>query len=249
MSGEDFEDGLTGTGGRPSIACYDITAEYHGTSVHSSASPWEGVNALDALVMAYNSISMLRQQIRPDDRIHGAIIQAPKITNAIPEVTRVKYTIRSRTMDGAKVLGGPVRSCLLSGAMATGCKVTFEKSQIFADLIVNQPLSNSFQECMAQQGEHIAAADEELTPGSTDQGNVSQTIPSLHALIGIPVSDKAKNHTRQFTAAAGGEVAHRKMITAGKAMAMTGVKLITDDSFYTSVVEAFTQEVARRSLD
>lgn len=239
MSEVEFDGVHMGVAGRSSIACYDVTATFHGTSAHASASPWEGVNALDALVASYNNVSMLRQHIKPDDRIHGAIIQAPKITNAIPETTRTKYTIRSRTMNEARELGDRVRACLNAGALATGCEVKLEESQIFADLVVNEPLSASFKRSMSEQGEQIMDADETLMPGSTDQGNVSQTIPSLHALIGIPVSDKAKNHTRQFTIASGTEIAHQRMICAGKAMAMTGVKLIVDDGLYSSIHEDF----------
>jgi metal-dependent amidase/aminoacylase/carboxypeptidase family protein len=242
MSEEEFpEDKVIGIGGRSSIACYDITAVYRGVSAHAAASPWDGVNALDALVSAYNNISMLRQQLGPNDRIHGAILQAPTVTNAIPELTRTKYTIRSRTMDGAQALGSRVRKCLEAGALATGCTVELEESQIFADLIVNRALCEGFQQCMGDQGERILASDEALLSGSTDQGNVSQIVPALHGLIGIPVRDGARNHTRQFTAAAGTDEAHQLMITAGKAMAMTGCRVLVDDEFYGTVRDAFAK--------
>ncbi|KAJ5886986.1 uncharacterized protein N7473_009660, partial [Penicillium subrubescens] len=209
MAEEEFaKDQVIGIAGRSSISCYDIIATYHGVSAHAAANPWEGRNALDALVMAYN------------------------VTNAIPELTCTKYTIRSRTMNGARTLGERVRKCLEAGAFATGCTVEVEESQIYADLVVNPPLCESFQECMKNLGEPILARDELLMTGSTDQGNVSQIVPALHGLIGIPVLDGAKCHTRQFTAAAGTDQAHQRMITAGKAMAMTGWRLLVDDEFY-----------------
>ena len=116
---------------------------------------------------------------------------------------------------------------------------------MFADLVVNPPLCESFQECMREQGERILAYDEIQIPGSTDQGNVSQLIPALHGIIGIPVSDGAKNHTRQFTAAAGTSVAHQRMVTAGKAMAVTGWKLLVNEEFYGNVRNAFTEASGR----
>lgn len=196
--------------------------------------------------MAYNGISMLRQQIHPDERIHGAIIQAPTATNAIPELTCTKYTIRSRTMGGARTLGERVKKCLEAGAIATGCTVKIEESQIYADLVVNSPLCESFQEFMSDLKEPILAHDELLMTGSTDQGNVSQIVPALHGLIGIPVLDGAKCHTRQFTAAAGTDQAHQRMVTAGKAMAMTGWRLLVDDEFYGMMRYAFSENMARR---
>ncbi|KAJ5295133.1 hypothetical protein N7508_009954 [Penicillium antarcticum] len=241
IAGEEFSTDVLGIAGRSSIACYDITAVYHGVSAHASASPWEGVNALDALVTGYNTIFMLCQQIKPDERVHGAILEAPNVTNAIPEITRTKYSIHSPTMAGTRALGERVRKYLESGTLATGCMVGFEENQIFADLVVNPPLCESFQESMAEQGERISAKDGVLMSGSTDQGNVSQLIPSLHGLIGIPVDNGTKNHTRQFTAAAGTSVAHERMIITGKAMAITGWRILVNEELYGSVLNAFTE--------
>lgn len=243
-SEEEFsKEKVQGIGGRPTIACYDITAAYHGVSAHAAVNPWEGVNALDALVSAYNNISMLRQQIGPDERIHGAIMQAPTVTNAIPEFTRTKYTVRSRTEKGARALGERVRRCLDAAALATGCKVELDETQMYADLVVIPPLCDGFQEFMKDLGVHVATNDDELMPGSTDQGNVSHIVPALHAMIGIPVTDGAHNHTRQFTSAAGTDEAHERTITAGKGMAMTGWKLLVDDDFFGKVRLSFDEMV------
>lgn len=178
---------------------------------------------------------MLRQQIHPDERIHGAIVQAPSVTNAIPEITRTKYTIRSRTAAGARLLGERVRKCLEAGALATGCTVELEEDQMYADLLVIPPLCKVFKDSMDDQGMQMADQDGYLMAGSTDQGNVSHLVPALHALIGIPVNDGAKNHTRQFTAAAGTDEAHWRMISAGKAMTMTGWRLLVDDELFRQV--------------
>ncbi|KAB5530270.1 major facilitator superfamily domain-containing protein [Coniochaeta sp. 2T2.1] len=249
MAEEEFDGGsVRGIAGRSSIACYDMMAIYRGVSAHASASPWEGTNALDAIVGAYINISMLRQQMRPDERVHGAITQAPSITNAIPELTRTKYTIRSRTMDRAKALGGRVRRCLEAAALATGCELEVQEEQIYADLIVNPPLCEAFRLCMEDQGERLLETDEILMAGSTDQGNVSHVVPALHALIGIPVGNGAKCHTREFAMAAGTEEAHGRTITAGKAMAMTGWIMLVDDPSYHRVRDAFSVPSSRTSL-
>lgn len=220
---------------------------YHGVSAHAAISPWEGINALDAVVAAYNNISMLRQQLRPDERVHGAILQAPSITNAIPELTRTVYTIRSRTMERTRLLGARVRQCLEAAALATGCKIELKEDQIYGDLVVNPPLCKGFTEYMEDQGIPVVATDDTLMAGSTDQGNVSQIMPALHAVVGIPVSNGAKNHTREFTAAAGGDEGHKRTILAGKAMAMTGWRILVDEEFYRDVKEAFsvTKEASR----
>lgn len=237
--GEFVDQNVIGIAGRSSIACFDIICTYEGVSAHAGANPWEGVNALDAIVSAYNNVSMLRQQMRPDERIHGAIMQAPKITNAIPEHTQTKYTIRSPTIQGAKALGDRVRRCLEAGALATGCQFNLEQSKAYADLLVNQPLSEEYSKCMEDQGERILGSDNKPIPASTDQGNVSHVLPALHGIIGIPASDGSKNHTHGFAAVSGTEEAYLRTVKAGKAMAMTGWTILTDDDFYGRVTQAF----------
>lgn len=110
-----------------SIAHLGIIASFHGKNAHAGANPWDGVNALDAVVASYNTISMLRQQMRPDERIHGCIMDAPKVTNVIPKYTQVMYSVRSPTMKGARELGDRVRACFEAAGLATGCKVELEE--------------------------------------------------------------------------------------------------------------------------
>jgi metal-dependent amidase/aminoacylase/carboxypeptidase family protein len=184
---------------------------------------------------------MLRQQIRPDERIHGAIMQAPKVTNAIPEYTRTKYTIRSRTEARARELGERVRNCLEGSAKATGCKVEIEETQMYSDLIVVPPLCDIYKSFMGDLGVEVDSYDNELMPGSTDQGNVSHQVPALHALVGIPVTDGAHNHTRQFTDAAGSDEAHHRSIVSAKAMAMTAWVLLTDRVQFDTVQQSFRE--------
>ncbi|KAI1994220.1 hypothetical protein LOZ54_001064 [Ophidiomyces ophidiicola] len=213
---------------------------------HSSACPYEGINALDAVVAAYNNISMLRQQIRPEERIHGTILHAPKITNAVPELAVTKYTVRSATATGARALGARVRKCLEAGALATGCSLAFDESPVMADLRINTPLCDSWKAHMAAQGERILDPDPNDLSGSTDQGNVTHAVPGLHALLGIPVVDAANIHTHGFAAAAATPFAHDRTVMGGKALAMTGVDVLLDEEFYARVVRDFEEDKKRR---
>ncbi|KAL3450814.1 major facilitator superfamily domain-containing protein [Aspergillus insuetus] len=226
------QSGTIGAAGQRSIACFDMICTYTGVSAHAGANPWEGVNALDAVVAAYNNISMLRQQIEPQERIHGAILQAPKVTNAIPASTVTKYTIRSPTMKGAVSLGERVRKCFQAGAIATGCTYSIDKTPIYADLRINEPLCQEFRKQMESQGERLVTIDEDVMCGSTDQGNVSYAVPALHGIIGIPVANGAQNHTKEFCDAAKSAEAHEIVLKAAAAMAMTGWAILTDDAFY-----------------
>ncbi|KAL5002005.1 major facilitator superfamily domain-containing protein [Aspergillus recurvatus] len=236
MAESSFRDrGVIGAAGHKSIACGDLVCTYTGVAAHAGANPWEGVNALDAFVAAYMNISALRQQIQPQDRIHGTILQAPQITNAIPEKTVAKFSVRSPTVSSLAALSERVRHCLEAGALATGCQAAFEVTPAYADLCVNEPLCAEYCRSMQEQGERLLLQQEEVMTGSTDQGNVSYALPALHGIIGIPVPNGAQNHTREFCTASGELAAHEIMLKAAAAMAMTGWAFLTDDSFYARV--------------
>jgi amidohydrolase len=121
------KEGFTGTAGLHTIAHLGIDATFRGRSAHAGINPWNGSNALDALVCAYNNISVLRQQMKPDARVHGCILEAPKVANIIPDLTKVGYSIRSPNAKDVEELGRKVKNCLQAGALATDCQVTFEE--------------------------------------------------------------------------------------------------------------------------
>lgn len=101
----------------------EIHCTFRGKSAHAGGNPWEGVNALDALVASYNNVAVLRQQMYPDERVHVAFLDTPKVANVIPALTRAYWQVRSPTLKGLNALMGKVRNCIEAGAMATGCEV------------------------------------------------------------------------------------------------------------------------------
>lgn len=237
---------MIGVAGKGSIACYDLTATFKGVSAHAGTNPWEGVNALDALVASYNNVSMLRQQMEPNERVHCAILEAPKVTNVIPEQTKIRYTIRSPRMEGTRKLGERVRGCLEAGALAAGCQIEIEEEPMYADLRSNMPLCETYQTHMLHLGTNIAKFDPEPITGSTDQGNVTHVIPGLHAIVGIPTDEGAHNHTPHFTAASGSLEAYERTLTAGKALALTALDVLSNDSLYERVRHDFEQDKLSR---
>jgi metal-dependent amidase/aminoacylase/carboxypeptidase family protein len=248
FSEDDYKDqGVIGAAGQTSIANVDLTCDYHGKSAHASGNPWNGVNALDALVAAYINVSLLRQQISPDERIHGCILDAPKVTNVIPEFTRLKYSARSPTLDGVRRLAQRIRSCVEAGALATGCHVDVSTSPAYADFRVNGPLSRLFKsEMSSAYHEEVLERQSEPMKGSTDQGNVSYAVPALHAIVGIPTAQGSHPHDRDFTAAAGTKEAHARAVLAGKVMALCGWKILTDNQVYEEIKAAFEADRKQR---
>ena len=125
MASHSYKDGHSGLAGFKLIASHKLRIEFRGKPAHAGAEPYNGLNALDAAVSAYTNISMLRQQIRPDERIHGVIEQGGTVPNVITEFTRMNFNIRSPTIQRANELLARVKLCFEAAALATGCSVSY----------------------------------------------------------------------------------------------------------------------------
>lgn len=105
------------------LALDNVEVEFFGKASHASASPWEGINALDAAVMTYTNIGLMRQQLHPSLRVHGIILDGGKAANIIPDYTRSTYTVRAPKYAQVEELKKRVERIFKSAAIATGCTV------------------------------------------------------------------------------------------------------------------------------
>jgi amidohydrolase len=200
--------------------------EFRGKAAHASADPWEGVNALDAVIQTFNNVSMLRQQIRPDARIHGIVTHGGAAPNIIPEMAACTFYVRAAKLDYMWELHKRVLACAEGAAKATGCTVTvIDKEAPYEPLKRNDTLLDLFRVNMTSVGAEESPAPDRL--GSSDIGNVSQVIPAIQPMVqiappGTPI------HSRDFEAAAVSPLARKGMCQAAKAMAMTTLDLLAD---------------------
>eukprot|EP00731_Ephydatia_muelleri_P028957 Em0020g601a len=195
---------------------------YTGKASHAAAFPWEGVNALDAAVTAYSSISVLRQQMKPSCRVHGVIKEGGVKPNIIPERAVMEYQIRAPTVCELDELEAKVRACFEAAAKSTGCQVRIEStSRPYSNLITNNTVAMLFAENMGGGIEWKASP----VMGSTDMGNVSHLVPAIHPCFEIGRGE-AVNHTRDFTALANRPEAHVQAVRFAKGMACTGIDLL-----------------------
>jgi metal-dependent amidase/aminoacylase/carboxypeptidase family protein len=116
---------VSGIAGLDLIASFKFRVEFRGVTAHAAGDPWNGVNALDAAVAAYNNVSLLRQQIRPDERIHGVIEVGGTVPNVITDYTRMNWYVRAPTTKGGALLVERVKACMEAAAVATSCKINF----------------------------------------------------------------------------------------------------------------------------
>ncbi|XP_064393654.1 xaa-Arg dipeptidase-like [Halichondria panicea] len=200
---------------------------YTGKAAHAAAFPWEGVNALDAAVMAYTSISALRQQMKPTWKVHGIITNGGAKPNIIPEKAAMEYYIRAPTKTELVTLVEKVTSCFESAALATGCQVEINTPCAdFLNIVHNPTLSDLYLKNLTELGEKSTEMiSDSPVKASTDMGNVSHVVPSIHPIYAIGSGEM--NHTREFTAVTNTPEAHTATLTAAKAMAHTCIDVLT----------------------
>ncbi|KAH8681945.1 hypothetical protein BX600DRAFT_521293 [Xylariales sp. PMI_506] len=226
---EQIAAGHAGIAGFRSIASQRFLVEFRGKNAHAGQEPWNGVNALDAAVGAYVAVSMLRQQIRPDDRIQGIIEKGGEVPNIIPDYTRMNWAIRSPSIERVNDLYGRVKDCIDGAARAAGCSVTYTPTSPYMELRVNDTLCNEYIKEMGTLGDKIVYKEDKPSSAGTDMGNVSYAVPSFHGMFGIPTAPGVPVHHKDFAEASGTEIAHSIALKTGKALAMLAYKVLVDD--------------------
>ncbi|KAF9485625.1 hypothetical protein BDN70DRAFT_889944 [Pholiota conissans] len=228
------------------LALQRVTVEYRGHTAHAALSPWEGKNALDAAVLGYNNISALRQQLRPTHRVHGIFEGKDWAPNIIPDYAKFICYVRAPTRAEMQATVKRVTPCFEAAALATGCEatITLEKGSTF-DLRQNLALGGEVANIVLNK---YGAIDYEwgIKSASTDFGNITYALPSLHPGFAIPTIVDGGNHTPGFTQSAATIAAHNACLDMSKALAATGVRVILDDGFFAKVQQTFKEDELER---
>ncbi len=212
------------------LAVTHMHFEFTGRAAHASGDPEKGINALDAFVLAYNGISLLRQQMKDGARLHGFLKEGGVAPNIIPERTSGEFLVRARDQAYMEELVQKVKNIFQAAALATGCslKLTFDEEP-YSDLRNNDVLARLFEENLRRLGLDPVEAVPWENAGSTDMGNVSHVVPALHPTVAI-ASAEVPTHSQAFLEASGSLRGYQAMIDAAKALAMTGADLLADPS-------------------
>ncbi|KIO02232.1 hypothetical protein M404DRAFT_148339 [Pisolithus tinctorius Marx 270] len=227
------------------LAMVQLQVDFVGHTAHAGLSPWEGQNALDAAVLSYTSIGLLRQQTKPTHRIHGIFEGKDWAPNIIPDNSRVHWVVRAPTTKEVFQTTERVKACFESAAVATGCKVTVTELSFGNELVQNPVLGNiiSGAELSDVVTKKYGMIDYEwgIASASTD----FVMMPGLHPGFSIPTVPNGGNHTSAFTEAAGAIEAHEACLDVSKALAAVGMRVLTDETFLSDVKSAF--EEAKRA--
>ena len=204
------------------IAVEQIEVAYTGQSSHASASPHLGRNALDGAVLGYMNVAALRQHIRPDERIHGIFTRAGDKPNIVPRDAAAEWYVRSPKLDSLANLKERVVACLEAGATAAGVDIECRReAPIYADMIDNQVLLDFYTQNAATAGRISGdPRPSSAVVGSTDMGNVSHAVPSIHPMIKV-APDHVAIHTPEFARYARSRSGDMAVLDGAKMIAMT----------------------------
>ncbi|KAG8157569.1 hypothetical protein KVR01_012611 [Diaporthe batatas] len=238
--------------------------EYFGREAHAAANPWLGINALDALITAYNSLSVLRQQTMPGDIIQGHITDGGAAPNIIHAYAAGVFVVRADTRARMLELKKKVDGCFAAGATATGAKLKMTEEMGYADHVPNRVLARSytryFNSLLPQKDDPYEPpsskiptdqdADEArgVTRASTDQGDISYEMPSLSVGFSIvPGPGGQGPHNPEFASAAGTRDAFERSLRVGKALAGTAVDVLTQKGMLEAVQSAWKKDMEKNA--
>jgi metal-dependent amidase/aminoacylase/carboxypeptidase family protein len=230
--------------GRKALTAYGVTIEFFGKPAHAAAKPDEGINALDGILLTFTGINALRQHLRDDARIHGIVTHGGDAPNIIPEYTRADLIVRAADTPYATEVLDKVRACAEGASLATGARLEFKLSGPRYDArLPNPKLVELFKLNLEALGLAVEIATGSERLGSSDIGNVSQVVPTIHPYIAI-APEEVGGHTVKFREAAASPAGHEGLIHAAKALAMTAVDLLAEPGNLAEAQRAFAAQKA-----
>src|SRR5438552_2979936 len=223
-----------------SLAARGFEFSFHGKAAHAAGSPEEGINALDAVVNLYTAVSMLRQQMRSDVRIHGIILHGGAAANIIPDYAAIRYRTRANDSAYLAEVVERVVACAEGAARATGCRLEWQEYMPgYENTMPNSVLQELMVDNLRSLGLEVSTQRRRSGRGSTDFGNVSRRVPGVEARIAITDDWDVPGHSIGFREAAGSDQGKQAMLNAAKSLAMTAIDLLSDPEHLKRAREVF----------
>ena len=232
-----FHPGSTNIPGKGMLGRIKFKIEFFGRSAHASGTPDKGINALDALILAYSSINAYRQHLRPDGRIHGIITHGGDAPNIIPDYAAGLFYVRAGSRTYRDELFERVKKCCKGAALATGAEFEIEVHHPTLDSMKRNPaLEAAAMSNMKELG--IAIDNDDGRLGSSDMGNLSHYLPAIHPYLAI-VGSEIASHTVEFRDATVSTRGRKTLLNAAKMLAMTAWDFLTSPELREKVLRDF----------
>ena len=160
--------------------------QFLGRGTHAGSAPHEGINALNAAMIALSAIHAQRETFREDDtiRVHPIITRGGEAVNIVPADVRMETFVRGKTMEAIMDANEKVDRALRAGALAVGAKVHITTLPGYFPMVSNPNLRGIYKSnaiSLVGEGEVVQFGH---GTGSTDMGDVSHIMPTIGAASG-----------------------------------------------------------------
>lgn len=207
------------------LALKKIKIMFRGKASHAASYPEEGRDALSALILAINNVNSMRSSFKPYMRVNGIITQGGVAPNIIPDFAEAFYFIRAISMPELHELMEWVKNAVDGAAMATGTKAEImDEGYVQYPFYVNEALTGLYSDVLESLGLKQTILSPYQGIGSSDIGQLSYTLPTLHTYT--PIGEGAHIHTREFRELARSQSADKGIAEGAAALALTGYKLM-----------------------
>jgi len=211
---------------------------FHGRPSHAAAYPEEGINALDAVIQTFNGVNALRQQLRQDVRVHGIITEGGVAPNIIPERAACYFYVRADDLRELESSLEKVKACAAGAAMAAGCRLETEADpRVIAPLKILRSYYRVYSEQVARLGLAESDAPTDRNKGSSDIGNLSRVVPTIHPHV--PIGDGVTIHTEGFARATVSPQGEMAAVEGATLLAMTTLELIFSPPLREKIIKEF----------
>lgn len=224
-----------------SLALQPLQVEFYGKTSHAASEPEKGINALDGLIMTFNSINALREHIISTSRIHGVIKNGGEAANVVPDYAMAQFYIRSKMKKDNIEIVEKVKNCARGAALQTGARLEMSEYELpYDNLVTNQGLNQLFTDAIKEYAniDMLPAAE---STGSLDAGNVSHVCPTIHPYFDITNDPNIPAHTRQMADCTLTDYAKEQMRNTIGGLVLTAVKYIQDEEIQQKIREEFLQ--------
>lgn len=227
------EDGLS----TRNYACAPVDIEFWGKPAHAAGCPQDGINALDAQILTYAAIGVLRQQLTDRIRIHGVIVEGGTAPNVIPEYTKAKYYIRAADIDTLHEVYEKVENIVKGSALQTGCTSSMKLYQnLVENMVLTPSLDEIYEKYITELGNTVKHVEDVVMPGSSDVGNISQVVPTIQPHISI-TDVQIAGHSQDMVNASCSQKAMDAIVKGAKALAFTALELFENPEELAEVKE------------
>jgi amidohydrolase len=216
-----------------------VELTFRGRPAHAAVAPHEGASALTACMDTFRLIDGQRVHFKDGWRVHGFIKHGGDAVNIIPERAVCQFSVRAFNKPDLERVRAVVERCARAAAMASDVEVTIDARQGYRDMNNNLPLGERFAAHLRELGRDPVIDDPAVGTGSTDMGDVSHAVPSIHPWLAICARGEAMCHEHAFAACAASERGMDGMVVAAKAMARAAAELLLDGDLRAAVRAAF----------